>query len=324
MTFAGKLHSRLSTGYIDFLHVTVKVSVCIATYRRPERLRALLEDLVRQDLQPLDVVVVDNDASGSARTVVDAMRAQGCPFVLTYAIQPERSIPLTRNMTVSLAAGDWLAFVDDDERAPVAWLQQLMACASSQNADGVLAPVEPQVPESAAGWIRRGRFYDWPHLKTGELVPFSQLRFGNVLLRAAPVRELPGPFDPAFGVSTGEDGDMLMRFIERGAKVIWCDEALVWEPVEAKRLSLRWLLQRSFSGGQHYGRLVINGRFGQKGFAARAINFLRWSAQLLLALLLAGVSLPLGRHRSAAWLIKAWANVGKLTAFLGWRYGEYA
>src|SRR5689334_952444 len=102
--------------------MTVKISVCIPTHRRQDRLRALLQDLANQDLAPFDVVVVDNDSSGSARRVVDEIRAQGCPYLLTYAIQPERSIPLTRNMTVKLAVGEWLAFVDDDERAPREWL----------------------------------------------------------------------------------------------------------------------------------------------------------------------------------------------------------
>jgi hypothetical protein len=46
--------------------------------------------------------------------------------------------------------------------------------------------------------------------------------------------------------------------------------------------------------------------------------------QLFVALGLALVVWPLGRHRSVAWLIKASANLGKLTGFLSWRYGEYA
>src|SRR5690349_21460177 len=98
--------------------MTVKISVCIPTHRREQQLRALLQDLLDQDLAPFDVVVVDNNASGSARGVVEEFRSRGCPFLLTYAVQPERSIPLTRNMTVQLAQGEWLAFVDDDERAP--------------------------------------------------------------------------------------------------------------------------------------------------------------------------------------------------------------
>jgi succinoglycan biosynthesis protein ExoM len=302
----------------------VKISVCIATYRRPEGLAALLDDLVHQELLPDEVVVVDNDAAGSARAVVEQRRAQGCTFPLTYDIQPKRSIALTRNRTVHLARGEWMAIVDDDERAPCAWLRQLLKAAEQFDADGVLGPVEPQVPASAPAWIRRGRFYDWPRLPSGTPVPPNNLRFGNVLLRGEPTRAEPGPFDVSFGLSTGEDGEMLMRLVAKGARIVWSDEAVVREPIEAKRLSLRWLLNRAYSGGQHFARLSINGRYHPVNWATRCWMLLRWLAQLVVALGLALVSLPAGRHRAAAWLIKAWANLGKLSAFYGRRYNEYA
>ena len=302
----------------------MKLSVCIATYRRLDRLAALLSDLVTQELKPDEVVVVDNDAEGSARAVVEERRAAGCPFILSYEIQPERNIALTRNRTVLLAHGEWLAFVDDDERAPPEWLRQLCAAAERYGADGVLAPVEPQVPATAPVWIRDGKFYDWPHLPSGTQVPPHILRFGNVLLRGASLRAEPGPFDASFGLSTGEDQELLMRLIARGARVVWCDEAIVWEPIESKRLSLRWLLQRALSGGQHFARLSITGRHRPANAATRCLMFVRWLAQLLIALLVAALCWPAGRHRAAAWLIKAWANLGKLSVFIGWRYGEYA
>jgi succinoglycan biosynthesis protein ExoM len=302
----------------------VKISVCIATYRREERLAALLDDLLQQDLPPDEVVVVDNDVAASARAVIEARREQGYRFPIVYDVQPERNISMTRNKTVHLAHGEWLAFIDDDERAPPQWLRLLLEAADKYQADGVLAPVEPQVPDSAPAWIRRGRFYDWPHLPTGTQVPVSGLRFGNVLLRGAPTRAEPGPFDVSYRLSTGEDGDLLMRLIAKGAKVIWCDEAIVWEPVESKRLSLRWLLQRALSGGQHFARLSITGRFGPVNTATRSILLLQWLAQLLVALGLAAILWPTGKHRGALWLIKASANFGKLTGFLSWRYGEYA
>jgi succinoglycan biosynthesis protein ExoM len=302
----------------------VRISVCIPTHRREERLRALLKDLTEQDLLPTDVVVVDNDAAGSARGVVDEFRELHCPFVLTYSIQPERSIPLTRNMTVHLATGDWLAFIDDDERAPHEWLRLLLDCAVAHSADGVLAPVEPQVPESAPGWIRRGKFYSWPRIATGALVPAKNLRFGNLMLRGSAVRTLAGPFDPDFALSAGEDVDMLVRFVNQGAKIIWCDEAVVWEPVEPKRLSLRWLLLRGFSGGQAFGLIRISGTLGNLKLPALAVLTVRWTIQLLVSLVLAAVIWPFGRHLSVAWLIKAWANAGKLTALVGRRYRAYA
>jgi len=302
----------------------MKLSVCIATYRRADRLDALLGDLLQQECSPDEVIVVDNDVSGSARAVIERRRLGGYPFPLIYAIQPERSIAQTRNKTVELAGAEWLAFVDDDERPPPFWLRKLVEAADTFQADVVLAPVEPQVPPNAPAWIRRGKFYDWPHVPTGTPVPANMLRFGNALLRGSCLRAEPGPFDPAFGLSTGEDGDLLLRLIDKGAKVVWCDEAIVWEPIESKRLSLRWLLQRALSGGQHFARLAISSRYRSVSLASRLAMLIQWLAQLCAALILAGIFSPLGRHRSVAWLIKAAANLGKLTAILGWRYGEYA
>ena len=107
-----------------------RISVCIATYRRAERLAALLTDLTRQTLLPQEVVIVDNDEAGSAAAVVEECRRSQPPFAIRYAIQPVKNISITRNRTVELASEEWLAFVDDDERAPDFWLARLAAAAT--------------------------------------------------------------------------------------------------------------------------------------------------------------------------------------------------
>jgi len=300
------------------------ISVCIATYRRPDRLAALLEDLTRQHRKPDELIVVDNDAGESARPVVERRIASGAPFPIRYAVQPIKNISLTRNRTVALASGEWIAFVDDDERAPETWLQQLLDAAERFGADGVLGPVDPIVPPAAPAWIRRGRFYEFPRFPTGTVVPRHRLRFGNVLVRGAGLRQVPGPFDPAFGLTGGEDGDLLSRLVERGARIVWCDEAVVHEPVESARLSLRWLLGRALSGGQVFARHSLNGRYGSMSRGARAIFFAYASMQAITAAGLALLCLPIGRHHAAHWLTKAAANIGKLSVFSGWHYREYA
>jgi succinoglycan biosynthesis protein ExoM len=300
------------------------LSVCIATYRRKRQLQALLDDLVRQQLSPAEVVVVDNDAEGSARAVVEQRRADGAPFPIRYGIQPKKNISLTRNRTVELASGEWLAFVDDDERAPADWLQRLMGAAERFDAAGVLGPVVPLVPEEAPAWIRRGRFYDWARMRTGSVVPVNKLRFGNVLLRGRLLRSGTPPFDPAYGLTGGEDGDLLTRLVQDGARIVWCDEAQVTEPVERRRLSLGWLLKRALRGGQDFARHALAGRYGTPTPARRALLMTRALAQALLAAGLALLSLPLGRHHAAHWLTKLSANLGKLSVLWGWHYREYA
>jgi len=302
--------------------IRMSISVCVATYRRNDRLSAVLDDLARQELLPDQVVIVDNDADGAARTVVEKHRTRA-PFAIDYDIQPQRNIALTRNRTVELASGEWLAFIDDDERAPPDWLQKLLAAAQSYQADGVLAPVEPQLPDDAPGWIRRGRFYDFPHQPNGAAVPLNFMRFGNVLLRGSWLRAEPGPFDPRYGLMTGEDGDLLVRLVHRGAKIVWFEHAAVFEPIEHTRLSLRWLLLRALSGGQEFARQTLSGRYRPINWAGRCLFCLRVMLQLVIAALLAMLVSPLGRHRAAAWMIKAWANLGKLSVFWGWRYSAY-
>jgi succinoglycan biosynthesis protein ExoM len=300
------------------------IAVCIATYRRAERLDALLDDLLKQDLLPAEIVVVDNDAEGSARATVERFRSRAGAYPIRYDIQPRRNIALTRNRTVELAEAEWLAFIDDDERAPVQWLSQLAEAAQRHAADGVLGPVVPIVPEAAPNWIRRGRFYDFSRLRTGEMVPLNLMRFGNILLRGERLCQEPQPFNPAYGLSTGEDADLLIRLVNKGAKIIWCDEGIVWEPVAPPRLSLRWLLMRALSGGQEYARKTVAGRYGPVGPTGRLLLILRALAQLFIAGALSALALPFGRHHAAAWLIKASANFGKLSILWGWHYQEYA
>ncbi len=301
----------------------MNISLCIATYRRAERLAALLYDLVNQERLPNEVIVVDNDSAGSARAVVERRRQLGAPFPIHYDIQPVKNISLTRNRTVELASGDWIVFVDDDERAPAAWLKRLAETVTRSAADGALGPVEPIVPLDAPAWIRRGRFYAWARMRTGTVIPLNKLRFGNVLLRGALLRDGSPPFDPAYGLTGGEDGDLLGRLVQRGARIVWCDEAVVHEPVEASRLSLRWLLLRALRGGQDFARHKLTGRFGYLTPAGRVRMFLRAFLQSAIAGGLALLSLPLGRHCAVYWLLKASANLGKMSIFLGWHYREY-
>lgn len=299
----------------------MKLSLCIPSYRRPERLSRLLLSLTRQRRLPDEVVIVDNDAGGSARAAVEAFA--GAPFALRYDIQPVQNISLARNRSIELASGDWLGFIDDDEYAPPEWLERLVQAARAHEADGVLGPVLPEVPAEAPEWIRRGDFYSWTRLPTGSVVPRNRLRFGNLILRAALVRGPQPPFDPHYGLTGGEDGALLSRLAQQGARLIWCDEAVVHEPVVPARLSLRWLLLRALRGGQDFARHSLAGRYGPLRFG-RAGFFARAALQMLAAGALALLSWPLGRHRAAYWLLKAAANLGKLSMFWGWHYREYA
>jgi succinoglycan biosynthesis protein ExoM len=188
----------------------------------------------------------------------------------------------------------------------------------------VLAPVEPQVPPSAPGWIRRGRFYEWPHQPEGAQVPLVCMRFGNVLLRSDCLRAENGPFDSRYGLTGGEDLDLLVRLAHKGARIVWSEKAPVFEPVEAKRLSLRYIALRALAGGQGFARYTLDGGYRTIGGLGRARFCLQALVQMIAAGIIAIVSFPFGRHHVAGWFVKACANFGKLSVLWGWRYHTYA
>lgn len=297
-----------------------RICVAVCTFRRPQQLRLLLESLAAQSRRPDAVVVVDNDADGSARAVCEGGT---WPFALRYLVEPQQNISLARNRAVAAVDGDWTGFLDDDEVAPPHWLETLRKCADAHGADAVLGPVVSEVPPQAPEWIRRGDFYSRRRFPTGTVVPRNEYRIGNALIRTAALRGLDPVFDPALGLSGGEDGDMLSRLASAGARIVWCDEAEVREPVAPERLRLRWLLLRALRGGQDYVRHLRAGRYGPAGPMRLAGAAARAVGALCLSLPMALLTLPAGRHHAVAWLRRGFAQFGKLSGLLGMRYEEY-
>lgn len=298
------------------------ISICVCTYRRPAALARLIGHLARQAPPRIqELVVVDNDAAGSARA---ACAAAATPFALRYAVEPRQNIAHARNRAVALAAGNWLGFLDDDELPGRDWLARLWDAAREHRADAVLGPVIAVPPRGAPAWIHAGRFFERRRFATGTPVPRNELRIGNALIRRLSLSALRGPFDPAFGLTGGEDGDMLCRLARSGARIVWCDEAVVLEPVAPERLETRWLLRRAWRGGNDYARHFLAGHYGAHGPLARARFAARAAAQWLAALVLTLCALPLGRARWLWRLRQAHANAGKLAALRGRRDPAYA
>lgn len=297
------------------------VSVVIPTFRRNAQLALLLDDLLAQTHPADQIVIVDNDAGGGAAAVVEAYRTR---LPLIYEIQPVQNICLTRNRTVALATGEWVASIDDDERVVAGWLAALLAAAQRYGADGVMGPANGRVPDHAPAWLRKGSFYSRPPMTDGAVVPRNMLRFGNIMLRRDLFSRLLGPFDPNYGLTGGGDLLLLCQLAQQGARIVWGMHAVAWEPVELSRLSIRWLLLRGLRGGQNFADFWGKGFFGPVNTLRRVFFFSRAFAQLLVASALCLAWLPFSRTSAARWLISAAANFGKLSIWTDWRYNEYA
>ena len=105
------------------------ISVCVCTYKRPELLQQLLNELACQETQgrfTVDVVVVDNDAAESARSVVEHWVSTDSRLAVAYCVEPQQNIALARNAAIKRATGDFIAFFDDDQVPIRQWLLTLL------------------------------------------------------------------------------------------------------------------------------------------------------------------------------------------------------
>ena len=283
------------------------ITVCICTYKRPDLLLRLLEDLALQetdDCFTFSISVVDNDGAESARvTVEDFARRQ--PIPAAYCVQPEHNIALTRNRAVTTVNSEYFAFIDDDEFPIRRWLITLYKSLMAYQVDGVLGPVKPHFEPGTPAWVIKGRFYDRTSYPTGFEIDWPKGRTGNVLFRRAIFDGLEQPFRKDF--LTGEDQDFFRRMIEQGRRFVWCDEAVAYEVVPP----IRW--KRSFM----LRRALLRGKVSLRHPATGSKDILKSVIAIPAYLLILPFLLLLGQHRFMDYLIRIFDHLGRLLAFLG-------
>lgn len=296
------------------------ISICIITYKRTEQLITLLDSMARQVLPAgvsFETIVVDNDASASARAMVQQFRAAHPDMEVVYDVESSQGIPLARNRSVRMSRGDFIAFIDDDEWAAPQWLAAHWKGMHSCNVEALIGPVVPVLPDSAPQWIKKGNFFDRPKHTDGAIVIHGYT--GNALVNSSWLKRSEYPFDPGLRLTGGSDSDFFSRIQTAGATLRWTEGAVVYETIGEERLCLRWLLMRAFRGGQGFAwRHAINRPIG---FRIRHCLFR--SALAGVSLILSLAVLPFGRSRSVWWLRKLFGCVGQLSAYLPFRYEEY-
>ncbi len=242
------------------------VVVAALTFRRPETLEKLLESFSQLPIPPhcgVTFLIVDNDSAESARATVEGWQSR-IP-TLRYVIESQPGIPVARNRALdeaTLTGADALCFIDDDEQPDELWLLELVSTWRATDADLVGGPVRVAAPPpcssvwqriinaSVAGRARRKErdaAHDAARGRCRTIVTnnfLCDLRFANRHgLR----------FDEKLLVTGGSDTDFFRRAVRAGGHAVWCPTAIVYETIEADRLSLRYQFRRgTFQSLNHF------------------------------------------------------------------------
>ncbi len=303
----------------------MRIAICVATYRRNDGLASALEGIAGQQLpvglaQGLSVLVVDNNAKGDARTVVETRRA-AYPWPLAYVHEPRQGLSRARNAALDNSDGaDFIAFLDDDEVPQPDWLLRLAEIQQLYAADVVAGPVLPSFRQAPPAWLAAGRFLEPERHPDG--APLATAYAGNVLFRRALVVRLGLRFDDALGQIGGEDVDFFDRMARAGATLRYCNNAVAHEAVPPERMRLGWLLRRWFRTGNSDGILFMDrhaGRLGRLAVLGRGLIRLGLGSVAVL------VTLPFGRrHWMIARLYTVARGLGMICSACRIHYYEYA
>lgn len=267
------------------------ISVIIPHLDQPDGLRRCLASVCTQErvTQPVEVIVVDN---GSKVRPTEA--CAGFPGV-TLLSQPTPGPGPARNLGVTCARGEILAFIDADCMADPSWLSEIERC-FAQNVDiGVLGgdvriacrnPRRLTLLEAYESvFAYRMKEYIAKQGFTGT---------GNLAVRAE-VFAAVGPFG---GIEIAEDRDWGQRALQLGYRTHYCASMIVFHPARESLAEiaqkwqrhtahdfvhvqsrpgwwLRWILRSAavaISPIAELGRIGLSDRL--KGWRARWLAFL--------------------------------------------------
>ena len=236
------------------------VSVIVCTHNRAELLRGLLAALggqVEMDRWSWEVIVVDNHSTDATPDVV---AAAALPVPLRYLYEPTPGKSFALNTGIAAAAGRILAFTDDDVELTPHWLASLVDVMERFSCAGAGGPVIPRWEIPKPRWVADSG----PFAMQGAIVDFRQ---GGepVVLSAAPLgansayRKEAFVRHGLFRTDMGHTGRMPMpcedtefaRRVQRsGGELRYAPRAIVYHPVEARRLTRRYFLDWYLARGR--------------------------------------------------------------------------
>jgi succinoglycan biosynthesis protein ExoM len=301
-----------------------KLVIGIPTYKRPKMLEKLILSIYASQLNSdlmstINIVVVDNDKERTAESTIVKLKKKCLnPFVIHYFNFPKKGLTHVRNEIIKQSLSfdpDYIAFVDDDEYVTENWLKELVKTMIDMNADIVLGPnlpvFEKEVPEYLAHWFHVENF---ENNKPMELVESN-----NLLIKSKFLVDHNILFDSRFDQTGGEDTFFGVQAIEKGARIFWAHDAIVYETIPEKRASLKWLMRRIYRAASTFTYILKL----KKSYAMLIRKFFISIFYLGLGIC-SLVFLPFsGKHKYLG-LIKISEALGGFAGMMNIRYKEYA
>jgi glycosyltransferase involved in cell wall biosynthesis len=185
----------------------MRISVVIPTADRGSALSRSMDSVLRQSLPAHEIILVDNglaEANGPWPAVVKRIRTEP-------RIGPGRA----RNIGATAAVGEFVAFLDDDDRWEPDYLQKVLEAIETHSPDAVLGRLRR---ETESGFSRDYKLFPEGADKQRR-VYYSNPGFGgqNLTIRRDVFLAIGG-FDET--MRSSEDRDLLARLLQDGRRLV--------------------------------------------------------------------------------------------------------
>lgn len=214
--------------------MTLRCSVVVPTYRRADLLERCLGALMAQSMpaDAFEVIIADDADNAATREQVARWAAQG-PVTFRYvAVQGNHGPAAARNAGWRAAAGDLIAFTDDDCVPTADWLINGCEALEQSNAEAAWGRLEMPLPTSPTDYE-----LDASHLTEAVFVT------ANCFCRKRALERIGG-FDERFTMAWREDSDLYFTLLEYGCRVIEARTAVVVHPIRPAKWGVSLRQQR--------------------------------------------------------------------------------
>lgn len=194
-----------------------RVSVVIASHGRADLLTRAAMSIYQQEDVAVELIVVADGAG--------LMALGGLPFAarIKTARLDNENLSQARNIGIGLAAGEIIAFLDDDACAEPAWLVHLRAALARVDCAAVTGAVLGRNGLSLQ-WARMGADL-WGRDQPISEAHFPKLHGTNMAIKADILRQMGG-FDEAYRFYL-EDTDLALRLTGAGYGIGYVDLGLI-------------------------------------------------------------------------------------------------
>lgn len=214
-----------------------KVSVIINTNDRCTSLMKVVAALEWQRYPDFELCLVVGPAEDGSAAYAEELAAEGR---IKMARCAEANLSVSRNIGLDLAAGELVAFLDDDALPEPVWLEHLVAVFTRSDIGGASGLVfQPNGREHQFRYSFCDRFGATTHVKVNDPSPsayplspvFPHVMGANCMFRRADLAAIGG-FDEQYEYYLDE-ADVCCRLIDAGREIVHAD----WAPVHHKYLS---------------------------------------------------------------------------------------